>query len=78
MGDGWEEICFFANRSLFALFLISALFVLGDSSVKCGDNTFLYPILRGISSSYLWNAVDRSLIPDLLGKLFFSLWVPFI
>lgn len=79
MGDGWEEICFFANlceSSLFALFIISALFVLG---VNCGDNTFLYPILRGISSSsYLWNAVDRSLIPDLLGKLFFSLWVPFL
>lgn len=79
MGDGWEEICFFANlceSSLFALFIISALFVLG---VNCGDNTFLYPILRGISSSsYPWNAVDRSLIPDLLGKLFFSLWVPFL
>ncbi|KAH0663827.1 hypothetical protein KY284_028758 [Solanum tuberosum] len=50
------------------------LFVLGDSSVNCGDNTFLYPILRGISSSsYLWNAVDLRLIPDLLAKLFFSL-----
>lgn len=71
-----EEICLFANlceSSLFALFRISALFVLGDSSVNCSDNTFLYPILRGISSSsYLWNAVDLRLIPDLLTKLFFS------
>ncbi|KAL6997512.1 hypothetical protein U1Q18_007636, partial [Sarracenia purpurea var. burkii] len=54
------------ESSFFALFIISALFVLVDSSVNCGDNTFLYSILRGISSSYLWNAVDRSLIPDLL------------
>ena len=31
--DGWEEICFFTNRSLFALFVISALFVLASGTL---------------------------------------------
>lgn len=48
---------------------VSALFALGDSSVNCGDNSFLYPFLSSNSSSFLCNSTARRLlIPDLLGR----------
>lgn len=48
---------------------VSALFALGDSSVNCGDNSFLYPFLSSNSSSFRCNSTARRLlIPDLLGR----------
>ncbi|XP_058108937.1 GDSL esterase/lipase At1g71250-like [Magnolia sinica] len=47
---------------------VSAFFILGDSSVNCGDNFFFYPYLPRNSSSYLCNTSDRRLIPDFLAE----------
>ena len=48
----------------------SALYVLGDSSVDCGDNTLFYPLLHGRFSLYPCNGSDATLLPQLLGTLF--------
>ncbi|XP_077247625.1 GDSL esterase/lipase At1g71250-like [Tasmannia lanceolata] len=47
---------------------VSAFFILGDSSVNCGDNIFLYPFFKGNLSSYLCIGKDRRLIPDILAE----------
>jgi len=55
---------------------VSALYVLGDSSVDCGDNTLFYPLLHGRLSLYPCNGSDATLLPQLLGTFllsFFSL-----
>lgn len=46
---------------------VSALYVLGDSSVDCGDNTLFYPLLHGRLSLYPCNGSDATLLPQLLG-----------
>ena len=51
--------------------LLSSLFILGDSSVDCGDNTLLYPLLHGRLSLYPCNGSDSSLLPQLIGTLLF-------
>lgn len=49
--------------------LVSALFVLGDSSVDCGDNTLFYPLLHGRLSLHPCNGSDATLLPQLIGTL---------
>ncbi|PNY04824.1 GDSL esterase/lipase [Trifolium pratense] len=46
--------------------LVSALFVLGDSSVDCGDNTLFYPLLHGRLSLYPCNGSDGTLLPQII------------
>jgi hypothetical protein len=52
--------------------LVSALFVLGDSSVDCGDNTLFYPLLHGRLSLYPCNGSDGTLLPQIIGTSSFS------
>ncbi|KAK7300334.1 hypothetical protein RJT34_11177 [Clitoria ternatea] len=47
---------------------VSALYVLGDSSVDCGNNTLFYPLLHGRLSSYPCNGSDATLLPQLLAE----------
>ncbi|KAI9116777.1 hypothetical protein K1719_012143 [Acacia pycnantha] len=47
---------------------ISALYVLGDSSVDCGNNTLFYPMLHSRFSLYPCDRSDASLLPQLLGE----------
>ncbi|KAJ0020413.1 hypothetical protein Pint_31547 [Pistacia integerrima] len=44
------------------------LFVLGDSSVDCGENTLFYPILHHNLSLLPCNGSDSSLLPHLLAE----------
>lgn len=46
---------------------VPALYILGDSSVDCGENTLFYPLLHRNLSLYPCNGSDASLIPHLLG-----------
>ncbi|KAB1226407.1 hypothetical protein CJ030_MR1G002891 [Morella rubra] len=46
----------------------TALYVLGDSSVDCGDNTLFYPLLHRNLSLYPCNGSDTTLLPHLLAK----------
>ncbi|CAK8538549.1 unnamed protein product [Lathyrus sativus] len=48
--------------------LVSALFVLGDSSVDCGDNTLFYPLLHGRLSLHPCNGSDATLLPQLIAE----------
>lgn len=48
----------------------TALYVLGDSSVDCGDNTLFYPLLHHNLSLYPCNGSHTSLLPHLLGTTF--------
>lgn len=50
----------------------TALYVLGDSSVDCGDNTLFYPLLHHNLSLYPCNGSHTSLLPHLLGTTFSS------
>nr|AVP71910.1 GDSL esterase [Elaeis guineensis] len=50
-----------------AAYPATALFVLGDSSVNCGDNTFFYPLLPLNFSSTFCNGSHHRLLPDLIG-----------
>ncbi|KAF8395556.1 hypothetical protein HHK36_019504 [Tetracentron sinense] len=45
---------------------VSALFILGDSSVDCGDNTFFYPFIRQNLSFYPCDGSQTRLLPNLL------------
>ncbi|QHN91262.1 hypothetical protein HN51_049669 [Arachis hypogaea] len=45
-----------------------AFYVLGDSSVDCGDNTLFYPLLHGHFSLYPCNGSDSTLLPQLLAE----------
>lgn len=56
---------------------VSALYVLGDSSVDCGDNTLFYPLLHGRLSLYPCNGSDATLLPQLLG-IFLSFFFFFL
>ncbi|KAL2316944.1 hypothetical protein Fmac_030820 [Flemingia macrophylla] len=47
---------------------VSALYVLGDSSVDCGDNTLFYPLLHAPLSLYPCNGSDATLLPQLLAE----------
>lgn len=50
--------------------LSSSIFVLGDSTANCGDNTFLLPINLNLSSSFpLCSGSRHRLLPDLIGNL---------
>lgn len=46
---------------------VPALYILGDSSVDCGENTLFYPLLHRNLSLYPCNGSDSSLLPHLLG-----------
>ena len=48
---------------------VSAMFVLGDSSVDCGDNTLFYSQLHRNLSLLPCNASHHTLLPYLLGTL---------
>lgn len=45
-----------------------AVYILGDSSVDCGDNTLFYPLIHSSMSLYSCNGSDSTLIPHLLGN----------
>ncbi|KAJ1432144.1 SGNH hydrolase superfamily [Sesbania bispinosa] len=47
---------------------VSAFYVLGDSSVDCGDNTLFYPLFHGRLSLYSCNGSDSTLLPQLLAE----------
>ncbi|KAH7541890.1 GDSL esterase/lipase At1g71250 [Ziziphus jujuba] len=47
---------------------VPAMYVLGDSSVDCGDNTLFYPLLHRNLSLYPCNGSDSSLLPHLLAE----------
>ncbi|WCJ41532.1 GDSL-like Lipase/Acylhydrolase superfamily protein [Euphorbia peplus] len=47
---------------------VSAMYVMGDSSVDCGENTPLYPYLHRIFSLVPCNGSDETLLPYLLAK----------
>lgn len=47
----------------------AALYLLGDSSVDCGDNTLFYPIFHHNLSLHPCNGSDSSLLPHFLGTL---------
>ncbi|XP_073113139.1 GDSL esterase/lipase At1g71250 isoform X2 [Elaeis guineensis] len=51
-----------------AAYPATALFVLGDSSVNCGDNTFFYPLLPLNFSSTFCNGSHHRLLPDLIAE----------
>lgn len=54
---------------------VSAFYVLGDSSVDCGDNSLFYPFLHGDLSLHPCNdESDKSLVPHFLGTA--SILVP--
>ncbi|GLT48404.1 hypothetical protein SLA2020_220340 [Shorea laevis] len=46
----------------------SAMFVLGDSSVDCGENTLFYPFLHENLSLLPCNGSDSTLLPSLLAE----------
>lgn len=52
---------------------VSALYVLGDSSVDCGNNTLFYSHLHRNLSLIPCNGSDGNLLPHLLG-MFLSLF----
>ncbi|KAM1206203.1 hypothetical protein FF1_006875 [Malus domestica] len=56
-----------------------AFYILGDSSVDCGDNTLFYPLVHSSLSLYSCNgSSDASLIPHLLaGKMGMPSILPF-
>ncbi|KAK4780469.1 hypothetical protein SAY87_016575 [Trapa incisa] len=47
---------------------VSAFYVLGDSSVDCGDNTLFYPFLHHNLSLIPCEGSDRSLVPHFLAE----------
>lgn len=56
-----------------------AFYILGDSSVDCGDNTLFYPLVHSFLSLYSCNgSSDASLIPHLLGNSYYSRSVSFL
>ena len=52
---------------------VSSMYILGDSSVDCGDNTPFYPILHQNLSLNPCNGSDQTLLPQLLGTYSLSL-----
>jgi len=50
---------------------VSAMYVLGDSSVDCGDNTLFYPLLHARLSLYSCNGSDATLLPQLIGTFLY-------
>lgn len=54
---------------------VSSMYILGDSSVDCGDNTPFYPILHQNLSLNPCNGSDQTLLPQLLGTYSLSLSV---
>lgn len=47
----------------------SAMFLLGDSSVDCGENTLFYPLIHGNFSLLPCDGSDSTLLPHLLGTI---------
>ncbi|XP_031474181.1 uncharacterized protein LOC116246443 [Nymphaea colorata] len=45
---------------------VTGLFIIGDSSVNCGDNVFLLPFLQTNATSSLCANADTPLVPDIL------------
>ncbi|KAI4308320.1 hypothetical protein L6164_031406 [Bauhinia variegata] len=54
----------------------SAMFILGDSSVDCGNNTLFYPLLHARFSLYPCNGSDATLLPQLLAVKMGLLSIP--
>ncbi len=57
---------------------VMALYVLGDSSVDCGDNTMLYPLIHHNLSLHPCNGSDTTLLPYLLGSYYFLILYTFL
>lgn len=47
---------------------VSALYLMGDSSVDCGKNSLFYPLLRRNLSLLPCNGSDSTLLPHFLGN----------
>ncbi|KAM3303310.1 GDSL esterase/lipase 7-like [Capsicum chacoense] len=47
---------------------VTSMYILGDSSVDCGDNTPFYPVLHQNLSLHPCNGSDHTLVPQLLAK----------
>ncbi|RVW61022.1 GDSL esterase/lipase [Vitis vinifera] len=61
------------------MFSSAALYLLGDSSVDCGDNTLFYPIFHHNLSLHPCNGSDSSLLPHFLAeKMGFPYTPPFL
>lgn len=56
---------------------VSALYIMGDSSVDCGENTLFYPLLHRNLSLLPCNGSDSTLLPHLLGSFPLSFLIPF-
>ncbi|XP_051142144.1 GDSL esterase/lipase At1g71250-like [Andrographis paniculata] len=57
-----------ATGHIGAAVAITSMYVLGDSSVDCGDNTPFYGLLHGSLSLFPCNGSDSTLLPHLLAK----------
>ncbi|KAJ8559932.1 hypothetical protein K7X08_003990 [Anisodus acutangulus] len=66
MCNGNEEMVF-TNGSWWPS-SVTTMYILGDSSVDCGDNTPFYPILHQNMSLHPCNGSDQTLLPQLLAK----------
>lgn len=51
---------------------VSAMYMLGDSSVDCGANTLFYPFFHQHLSLFPCNGSNSHLLPYLLGNTHFS------
>lgn len=72
---GSDDLLVFPNVTSLWPSSVTSMYILGDSSVDCGDNTPFYPILHQNLSLYPCNGSDQTLLPQLLGT--YSLLLPF-
>lgn len=70
----WVFLCIGAHGQRIPVFPVrrnvSALYVLGDSSIDCGSNTLFYSRLHRNLSLVPCNGVDGNLLPHVLGTAF--------
>ncbi|XP_031402362.1 GDSL esterase/lipase At1g71250-like [Punica granatum] len=75
---GWEDGYLSTISSEKKGLNVSAFYVLGDSSVDCGDNTLFYPFLHHNLSLLPCDGADQSLVPHFLAqKMGFPFTPPF-
>lgn len=65
---GSDDLLVFPNVTSLWPSSVTSMYILGDSSVDCGDNTPFYPILHQNLSLYPCNGSDQTLLPQLLAK----------
>ncbi|XP_055834227.1 GDSL esterase/lipase 7-like [Solanum dulcamara] len=65
---GNDELLVFTNGTSWWPSSVTSMYILGDSSVDCGDNTPFYPILHQNLSLNPCNGSDQTLLPQILAK----------